>query len=581
MLANTLLVILLLLIMAVWGHYGMFSALLHLLATITAGALALALWEPLVLGLLTKVSGLTEYAWGVGLLGPFVVLLILARLAFDKLVRADVEFPQIADLIGGGFFGLVSGTLTLGLAVIGLGFLPLGTEIAGYKPLVVDGRGQVERNDRLLIPVDQWAATFFARLSGGSFYSGHPLAEQMPDLARRAELFRLHPDMNATVTANPDLVDLGSYWTHPLPLADVHPIIDHTLTSSDTSLDQMVMIETIVSDSQDTYVWPPFDTDRRLRLAPTQVRLLTRRQPGGTQVHAPRALVFVDARGVRQFVPVDSGGVLAESTPAGKQIVGWVFLLPEGRDPQFLLFRQLRLPMPPLSEARTEARVVTNALGTPKAVLDAEAKARADAKAAAAAVGLGTGDGPVSLAPPVGGVKTGSQPERIRLTNELPSMINSNKSARLEIHNQMIYSGRDTVRSPTSRTPKNFQVRRIYVHPDQACIRLKLDTETVYSTLGRARALAAKVHSMFLTDDVNQPHAPIGYVWRKGNGDQEINIPKQQRISSAVQLPTDAMSEGDALYLYFAIGRNVSIISYTLGPRSWDLTPPINLRTNP
>ena len=93
--------------------------------------------------------------------------------------------------------------------------------------------------------------------------------------------------------------------------------------------------------------------------------------------------------------------------------------------------------------------------------------------------------------------------------------------------------------------------------------------------------MAAKLHRMYLTDDIGIRHEPIGYIWHKGNGDQEINIPEQQRISSAVQLPTDAMSEGDALYLYFSPGRNVAIISYTLGPRDWNLTPPINLRENP
>lgn len=574
MLANFLLVVFLLLVIAVWGHYGMFSALLHLLATIVAGGLALALWEPLVLGLLMKVAGLTEYAWGVGLLGPFVVLLILARLTFDKLVRTDMEFPQLADLIGGGFFGLVSGTLTLGLAVIGLGFLPLGNEIAGHKPLAVDGRGQVVRNDRLLIPVDQWAAAFFTRLSGGSFYSGHPLASWMPDLDLRAELFRLHPDVNATIAANPELISLGSYFSHLLPLANVDPIIERTLKS--TSSDQMVMIETVVSDSEDTYVWPPFDTDRRLRLAPTQVRLLAHHPPGRTREHAPTALVFVDARGVRQFVPIDSHDVLADSTPAGKQIVGWVFLLPDTQNPKFLLFRQLRLKLPPLHEAQADTRAVTNALGTPKTVLDAEARTKADTEAK-----LASGQVDQSIGPPVGGVKAGFQPVQPKLTSELPQMINRNKSARLVIRNRLIHSGHETIRPPRSHTPRDLQVRHIYVPSDQVCIRLELQTETVHSTLGRARAMAAKLHRMYLTDDLGIRHEPIGYIWHKGNGDQEINIPKQQSISSAMQLPTDAMSEGDALYLYFSPGRNVTIISYTLGPRDWNLTPPINLRKNP
>ena len=41
-----------------WGSQGLFSSFLHLVATICAGAIALAVWEPLNLLILEKTNNL-------------------------------------------------------------------------------------------------------------------------------------------------------------------------------------------------------------------------------------------------------------------------------------------------------------------------------------------------------------------------------------------------------------------------------------------------------------------------------------------------------------------------------------------
>ncbi|NIM31085.1 MAG: hypothetical protein GTN60_07155, partial [Pseudomonas stutzeri] len=91
---NLIVIALVLLIAYWWANQGLFSAIIHLLCVIVAGALALAFWEPITLGLLLKGGFFDAYAWGVSLLGVFVLALLVLRLATNKLVPANVKIPR-------------------------------------------------------------------------------------------------------------------------------------------------------------------------------------------------------------------------------------------------------------------------------------------------------------------------------------------------------------------------------------------------------------------------------------------------------------------------------------------------------
>ena len=72
-----------------WANQGAFSALIHLLCVITAGAVAFALWEPLAYRMLSSSAG--EYAKGLVLLGVFILLLLVLRLATDRYLDASLD----------------------------------------------------------------------------------------------------------------------------------------------------------------------------------------------------------------------------------------------------------------------------------------------------------------------------------------------------------------------------------------------------------------------------------------------------------------------------------------------------------
>jgi hypothetical protein len=179
----------------IWSARGLFSAFLHMLCVIVAGALALAAWEPLALWLLTNdttQSGtLIDLAWGIALGVPFAVILTIVRVACDKLVPFNLEFDGPVNIVGGGICGLVAGTITAGLLVLSVAFTRLDTNFLGHEPMQYSsGGGSLERRESLIYPADKLTAWFYCALSNGSLAPPTSDAEGRP-----YSLGRMHPDL--------------------------------------------------------------------------------------------------------------------------------------------------------------------------------------------------------------------------------------------------------------------------------------------------------------------------------------------------------------------------------------------------
>lgn len=215
-LLNLAIILILLIMIAIWATYGFFSAFVQLIIVIASGVLALALWEPVSYMLLGRMPA---YAHGVGLLAPFALLMIVLRTVFDKLCKANVHMPRIADQIGGGACGLCSGILAVGLLLNGANFLPMHREVMGWEPYKVDAN-KVTDNDEgtdLWVAVHKWSAGFFELVSAGSMSptGGTPLAEGRPELAKRAILTRMPADVNQMRTAHPGSVKVVGAYAMP------------------------------------------------------------------------------------------------------------------------------------------------------------------------------------------------------------------------------------------------------------------------------------------------------------------------------------------------------------------------------
>ena len=220
MFLNILVIMFLALMTYYWSKQGVFSALLHLVMVIVAGAVALAVWEPLAQMLLGTFTYMQHYAWGVALIVPLLAVLLIQRVLGDKLIKGNVHTHGLISQVLGGLCGLGSAILTGGLFIIGLGFLgPPGSDLLWYQPYGVDVQGQVVESPEgtdLWVGIDEMAAGFYGRLSTAGFYSEHNLASHRPEVARQAAVFHLRNYFTyASLIATPDSVGVEEVVTHP------------------------------------------------------------------------------------------------------------------------------------------------------------------------------------------------------------------------------------------------------------------------------------------------------------------------------------------------------------------------------
>jgi len=223
MIFNLVVIVITLAIAWMWAMRGFFSALLHLVCVIVAGAIAFGVWEHLSMFLLNRVpvkgflSGLEGSAWAVGLIVPFGASLALVRVLVDKAVPANIEVDPTWGFIGGGACGLASGTITAGILAIGIGTMWFQTDLGGYKRLEWDAAtNTMARRSSLWYPADEMVAGLYGRLSNSTFqpHSGRTLGRLYPNLADVPTLMRTTlSDGEGRNTIRPDQFSLVSVYT--------------------------------------------------------------------------------------------------------------------------------------------------------------------------------------------------------------------------------------------------------------------------------------------------------------------------------------------------------------------------------
>ncbi len=555
MIANILLAAYLILMTYYWGMVqGAFSALLHLVVTIIAGGLALALWQPLVLGFL--IHRMPEYAWGVGLVGPFILLLIGLRAGMDRLIRGNVQFAQWINGVVGGFFGLMAAILTSGLVLIGVQFLPLSDAILGYIPLSVTETGKVQRNSGALwVAVTEHASNAFTMLSGGSMAPGFPAANgvsiehNVGDLALQSELFHLREqyDPHTSVAAHPAEVTVTQAVASSPASLNLSAVQSRAVDAAGvTGNRQLIIIDTKWQDDRrGTYI------KGALNLVPTQVRLITRRTTGGSTQSVVHAPIGVGVRQVvdstRQFVGFNDNTSFARVTdPPANLAFG--FVVPDGETPTFLLVRNLPLAVPEVKRGEAEmVAMLGRAGGTLLTSVDPPPN---------------TG----TVNPPQNG-NTTVEVKGLALTPELPTPFSENVRGNLRITNKEVVSGTENVkRIPGIPMTDATRVSNIQVPPHLASVRLKVDRQQAQSIFGRAISAARMVEPIFLMDSqTSGQHLPLGYVVLHPDGSMDISIDLDTPLRSARQTPIAKLNEGDELYLYFMVPRGRKIVSFHLG----------------
>lgn len=198
--------ILALIIAIAFFHYiqGFFSSMISMVLAILAALLAVGYHE--------NVAQLAFHSFGVAqgysasLVGLFVIIYLVLRVAFDKLIPGNIQLPVLADKIGAGVCGLVAGIFAAGVLATAAQALPFGPSIAGYSrfPLSertagsvrVSGKQQLQdlqtfdeltvdsmdpaKASSLLIPADDILISTVGYVSTGALANDHPFSAIHP-----------------------------------------------------------------------------------------------------------------------------------------------------------------------------------------------------------------------------------------------------------------------------------------------------------------------------------------------------------------------------------------------------------------
>jgi len=522
----------LVLLIAYWlSSQGLFSALLHLVCVIVAGAIALAFWEPLTMGVLLRGNKFDDYAWGVALVGLFSVSLVVLRLAMDNAAPSNVNIPSWANYAFGFPIGVCASILTLGILLIGMGFVQSHREIAGYQGYGRDARtAQVTQVDAgLWVPVHQWTSSFYEYLSDGALYptfNNTPLVDYNPSLHRQSTLVRdSYRDGAGKLSLPPNAASIKSV---------------------------------LVDEGTNRYAieveFGPLARDfgQQLTLSSSQIRLICRRR--GTQARPvvihPVAWSQETSNAPSERFLFDDRSHYITSIPGRESATVVIeFDVPSNEIGAFLQIRGTRFRLP------TAERVAPGSLGT------------GAAPSTQAQVPVPTGTGP-SIQP------------HLQVSNDLrPFVASSNQLPGTISHNdRYLTQGEMTQRAGADRPTRSLMIRGIEEPAGTRIVQLDVSRGTTSDIFGPVRNQVPANAPLALVDANGNTYSPIGYLHEHRDG-VTVRLDPARFIRTAEQLPVLPTSGTDRLRLIFRVTQNATIVAFrygdvTVGTSNVEVPPP-------
>lgn len=520
-----------------WANQGLFSSILHLMCVICAGVLAFATWEPAT-EIFAGAGSLLPYAKGIGLLLPFAVYLFVLRLLADKLAPDNLNFPHWANLSLGGAFGAASGVLTVGIAVIGIGYTHSSRDILGVvgSARSTSTRGQPKLDSTALwVPMHLVAGEFFATLSRGSFaptLSRPTLASEYPMMAQQA--LGLHRDTYSKA---------GRLARTSASAGAIR--IDRAMLANDVALPDNRTISAYLIDVH-------FDSGattegQGFAISASQLRLVgnaTGKTGAGSGIAYPIAWAQPNTAGGRAVFMFDDLGHFI-SGPPGTQTLDATLIypadaFPTNAPPRFLSAMGLRLPFPKVDQQSTGA--------------------------AAMAMIMGGDAGGGAVKAPAGTMTI--NPEDLAVNDSImPANADLNNLGAMDVKDgNYLFQGIGEYEQGGFRGNKGVIVKGIWAPPNTRVIRLNIarggaSSIDMWNDRSKVRETAGDEANLMLVDDLGRTYFPIGYLHATATGDRRVTI-ALQRDGAYYQIgkfPNLSSSGSDKLYAIFtpAIGRTI------------------------
>ena len=507
-----------------WATQGVFSGLLHLLCVIVAGAIAFAFWEPVTVGLLLRGSPFDNFAWGVSFIGLFVVPLLILRLGTNKLVPANVDLPHWANLTFGFPIGAASGVLTMGMILLGTGFVQSQRDIFGYTGTVRNPNNAQQITHvgpALWLPVHQWTSEFYSWLSVTTLSTGQPLRQYYPDLYKvsGSEFRDTYGGGRGQVAITPNGAAIQGVTMCP-------------------QLNRCAVRVRFAAEARD------FGT--QLTLSSAQVRLVSK---AGDQsrpyVAHPQAWSQPTKNGSTAVYRFEDISNYATTVPGQETaIMEFDFRFPGTLVPLFIQIKGTRFDLP-------QFEVVTGAqyeqqLGS-----------------------AGTTRSVSSAPPPVftggGQLTTGSD---IQVTysiqpisaskNQLPGTIHVNNE-------NFITDGSGEFKPGGTRPARKLRLKGIVESEGTKIVQLTVRRGGAADIFNPAlRQQAGDNATPMLVDSLGRTYRPIGYIYDRGDSVDVLLSPRRP-IRTVAELPQLSQSGGRALRLIFSVTEGVQLVGLRLG----------------
>lgn len=580
MLLNLIVAAIVLLTAYMWTAQGFFSALIHLVCTLVAGAVAFALWEPLTYGLL--LGAVPTIAWSVGLVLPYLITLLICRLISDRIITSDPKLPGTLDFVGGGVCGAGAGVLSAGILVIGVGFMPVGSAFLGHRLMDYDTSGNLIKTTSLWIPADELTARFYETASRGAFSPGATaLASRMPRVEQQASLLRATYDDRGRTTLRPsDFKVIATYTVQAPSLAELTSDSFNALDDGSTRAQDVKRTNgeeypaaSMIHGYTIEFASSAVEKSGQVLVGPGQVRLICRLADGTSEGFQPAAVVAQSSgrelsasryRFDTKDVYIGSAGRAKNPT------LSFEFVTPADATPVDLLVKQVRV----------------NVAGLP-APREMSVQQRDDAVYALELVGLGeegpSGPRPDPVTPTSSAGGAGQDLIRGDDRNDLSSAgVNATRAiAGLTISRQdrgglrvnddnEITGGEHTFATEDitgKRVPQDLKIDSFAAPAETAVVQINVSLSKRASLLGRAVDAAEMLLPPILTDSLGQQYEAVGYIFQAGDR-TVIRYEASNPVRAMSELPSLSRSRpGDELILLFQVNDGVELTTFSLGSR--------------
>lgn len=591
---NIAALVLLLAMTWVWMNRGFFSALLHMACTIAAGAIAFAAWEPLsalLIGLAPDKGFLTILkfiAWGAGLLLPFGLALLALRFLADSIVGMNVKPLAAADYAGGGICGFISGTITVGILVIGVGYMPLGTGFMGYRPINYSqkgsGSGSLERTGGLWVKSDRITAAFYGQLSKTSLRTGRPLADWHPsvDVAGYAINTSVAGGMATPSISGDDFRIIKTYTvgdpagTTPMSQLLVESIRPDAMVQGYLDINGNPVTAGTLFGVVVEFLSGAKEANGQVVLGNGQALLVMEDRDGGSIAAHPVALISQarsDDAGLYGRWKFDGVEVFIASVGgAATSTMAFEFVVPAGHTPRAISIKNSRVVLEQPPEVTFQNATARFAAISGGSLISSAAITNVDTSLAERVISTEIYDRTQEVAP-------------ILPSNNLGFTFEVRQRGSIEIdgNNRITRgSGRFRPQDVNQRgIDRRVLVDRLAVDPDVVMVMVNVSPNSAASMLGRAARSVDRVLPPQLVDTNGAIYPAVGYIYQD-SGIIEVSYDPSQPIRGLSQLPSISSSRTDqSLRLIFRCSKGVQLDYYSIGSKAIiNLDPPLLLDMN-